>query len=270
MLIDTHAHLDFDQFHRRHDEVITRAKKVGVENIINISTSLQGSRDSINLAENYPEIYASVGIHPYDALTADRNTMTNLLELAQNEKVVAVGEIGLDYVKDEVDKGTQKKAFIVQIGLAKRLDLPIIIHNRQADEDILEIIKIQADGLKGVIHCFSSSWKVAQKFLDLGFYISFTGSITFKDKKKKELEDQVRGCNVQSGILEVVKKVPIDKVLIETDCPFLAPEPYRGKVNEPAYVVEVAKKIAEVKGLPFEEVAKKTTENAIKLFNFKE
>lgn len=263
MLIDTHAHLDFDQFHRRHDEVITRAKKVGVENIINISTSLQGSRDSINLAENYPEIYASVGIHPYDALTADRNTMTNLLELAQNEKVVAVGEIGLDYAKNNIDKATQKKAFVVQIGLAKRLDLPIIIHNRDADKDILEILKIQGDHLRGVIHCFSSGWQEAKKFLDLGYYISFTGSITFKNKQKT---DQTRGCNVAGGILDVIKKVPLNRILIETDSPFLAPEPYRGKVNEPAYVVEVANKIAEVKGFSFEKVADTTTQNAEKLF----
>ncbi len=267
MLIDTHAHLDFDQFRRRHDEVIKRACKAGVKRIINVGTNLQGSRDSLALADKYPEeVYASVGVHPHDALTADRAAMANLLELGQNEKVVAVGEIGLDYAKDEVDKGTQKKAFIVQIGLAKRLNLPIIIHNRQADEDILEIIRVQADGLEGVIHCFSSSWDIAKKFLDLGFYISFTGSITFKDKKKKEPEDQVRGCNAHSGILEVVKKAPIDKVLVETDCPFLAPEPHRGKVNEPAYVVEVAKKIAEVKGLSFEEVADTTTQNAEKLF----
>lgn len=266
MLIDSHAHLDFDQFRRKHGEVIKRAKNAGVKKIINVGTNLQGSRDSSILAEKYSGVYATVGVHPHDALTADRAAMAGLLELARNEKVVAIGEIGLDYAKDEVDQATQKKAFIVQIGLAKRLNLPIIIHNRQADEDILEIIKIQADGLKGVIHCFSSSWDIAKKFLDLGFYISFTGSITFKDNKKKDQEDQVRGCNVVSGILEVVKKTPMDKLLVETDCPFLAPEPYRGQTNEPAYVVEVAKKIAEVKGLSFEEVANTTTQNAEKLF----
>ncbi len=266
MLIDTHAHLDFDQFRRRHSEVLLSAKKAGVKKIINVGTNLQGSRDSLSLAEKYGEVYASVGVHPHDALTADRIVMANLLELAQKERVVAIGEIGLDYAKDEVDKGIQKKAFAVQVGLAKRLNLPIIIHNRQADEDILEIIKIQGDGLRGVIHCFSSSWDIAKKFLDLGFYISFTGSITFKDKKKKDMKDQVRGCNTHSGILEVVKKAPIDKVLVETDCPFLAPEPHRGKVNEPAYVIEVAKKIAEVKKLSFEKVADTTTQNAEKLF----
>ena len=266
MLVDTHAHLDFDQFHRQHDKIISRAHKAGVKNIINIGTSLQGSRDSIILANKYSEVYASVGIHPHDALTADRAAMANLLELAQNQKVVAIGEIGLDYAQNKVDKAIQKKAFIVQIGLAKRLSLPIIVHNREADNDILSILKIQDHNLAGVIHCFSSDWTVAKSFLDLGYYISFTGSITFGRKKQI---DQTRGCSVTGSILEVVKKAPLDKILLETDCPFLSPEPYRGQTNEPAYVEEVAKKIAQVKGLSFKKIAEVTTQNAINLFKLK-
>ena len=262
MLIDTHAHLDFAQFHRRHDEVIQRAHKARVNKIINVGTTLQGSRDSVGLANKYPGIYASVGIHPHDVLSVDRTSMADILDLAKDDKVVAIGEIGLDYFGKDFNKEAQRKEFIIQIVLAKRLGLPIIIHNRKADEDILEILKVQ-EYSKGVIHCFSSSWQVAHKFLDLGFYISFTGSITFGIKKQK---DQSRGCSPSGAILEVIKNTPLDKILIETDCPFLAPEPYRGKTNEPAYVVEVAKKIAEIRNISLEEVARKTTKNAERLF----
>jgi TatD DNase family protein len=270
MLIDTHTHLDFAQFHRRTDEVIQNASKAGIKKIINVGTTLQGSRDSIALADKHPEVYASVGIHPHDIIAADRSAMAELLVLAKHKKVVAIGEIGLDYLKKNVDKEKQKKSFIIQIGLAKRMNLPIIVHNREADEDVLEIIKIQDDDLRGVIHCFSSNWSQAQKFLNLGFYISFTGSITFKNKKAgmQDQIDNVRGCTALGDITEVIKKVPMDKILVETDSPFLAPEPYRGKNNEPAYVTEVAKKIAEIKEISFEEVSEKTTKNAIELFKF--
>lgn len=266
MLIDTHAHLDFAQFHRKHDEVIQKAHKVNVDKIINVGTTMQGSRDSVNLANKYPEIYASVGIHPHDVLSVDRASMAKILDLAKDNKVVAIGEIGLDYFGKNFNQEAQRREFIIQIGLAKRLGLPIIVHNRDADEDILEILKVQECN-KGVIHCFSSGWQIAQKFLDLGFYISFTGSITFG--RKKNQKDQVRGCSPVSGILEVVKKTPLDKILVETDSPFLTPEPYRGKTNEPAYVVEIAKKVAEIRNISFSEVEDKTTENAIKLFNLK-
>jgi TatD DNase family protein len=257
MLIDTHAHLDFEQFHRQHDEIIKKAHKAGVHRIVNVGTNLQGTRDSVSLANKYLEVYAACGIHPHDVGQADRKTIAEILRLASDKKVVAIGEIGLDYSRKNIDEANQKKAFIVQISLAKRLGLPIIVHNREADLDILEILKQQGTGVSGVIHCFSSSWQLAKKFLELGFYISFTGSITFVGKKTKT-----------SAVLEVVKKVPLDKVMVETDCPFLAPEPYRGKVNEPAYVVEVAKKIAKVKGLFLDKVALATTQNAERLFRF--
>lgn len=265
MLIDTHAHLDFAQFHRQHDVVIRKAYQVGVDKIINVGTTLQGSRDSASLAMKYSGVYAAVGIHPHDIISANRSAMAELLDLAQKRKVVAIGEIGLDYAEKDVNKEAQKNAFIVQIGLAKRLNLPIIVHNREADEDVLGIIKIQDDNLRGVIHCFSSGWNSAQKFLDLGFYISFTGSITFKDKKPK---DKVRGCTVSGGALEVIKKAPLEKIMVETDSPFLAPEPYRGQTNEPANVVEVAKKIADIKSISFEKVCAETTKNAENLFKF--
>jgi len=257
MLIDTHAHLDFEQYHRRHAEVIARAQKAGVEKIINVGTSLQGCRDSLKLAEEFPPVYAALGIHPSDTREDDRGIMAEILKLAQNKKVVAIGEIGLDYYRNPIPSEIQKRSFVTQLGLAKRLNLPIIIHNRKADKDILEILKLQAEGLHGVIHCFSGNWSLAKKFLALDFFISFTGVITFESKDKGLYE-----------LKEVVKKIPLEKIMVETDCPFLAPEPYRGKVNEPAYVREIAKKIAEIKNIPFTRVAAITTQNAYQLFRF--
>lgn len=265
MLIDTHAHLDFQQFHRRHDEVIKRAQEAGVETIINVGSNLQGSKDSVDLAQKYPSIYASVGIHPDDVISVNSATMAELLKLAQEKKVVAIGEIGLDYSQKPLNKELQKKYLVIQIGLAKRLHLPIIIHNRDADEDILEILKVQASDVPGVIHCFTGNWELAKKFLKLGFLISFTGIITFKSKD--DLKKEKRGCTEDKGIKEVIEKIPLEMVMVETDCPFLTPEPYRGKINEPAYVVEIAKKIAEIKKIPFGKVADITTQNAKNLFN---
>lgn len=264
MYIDTHAHLDFEQFHKDVDKTIERAKKVGVGRIINVGTNLQGSRDSFKIAKKYPEVFASVGIHPHDAHEATGQAMSELLEMASDEKVVAIGEIGLDYFKSEKinsrdAKEEQKKAFLTQIGLAKRLDLPVIIHNRDADDDILEILKKQEE-TKGVIHCFSAGTSFAKEILSLGFYISFTGMITFKSKKKGE----IHACGIEDR--SIVSQIPIEKILIETDSPFMAPEPYRGKRNEPAYVLEVAKKIAEIKRIPLKEVEKITTQNAERLF----
>lgn len=267
MLIDTHAHLDFAQYDHRHDEVLNRAHQAGVEKVINVGTSLSGSQSSIRLALKYPEIYAACGIHPSEVEAETlRKTLAEILQLAQNKKVVAIGEVGLDYYKKDANRQLQQEAFIAQLGIAKRLQLPVIIHNREADKDVLDILKRHDHNLSGVIHCFSSSWPIAQKFLALGFYISFTGIITFTNKNHPTVK---RGSSSQGGIFEVVQKVPLERVMVETDCPFLTPWPYRGKINEPAYVREIAKKIAAIKGIAFEEVCRMTSKNAENLFKFR-
>lgn len=264
MLIDTHAHLDFEQFHDDREKVLKNAKKAGVEKIINVGSSLQGSIDSVKLAQSCDQIYAAVGIHPEDIDGINGNVMAQITELAQKPKVVAIGEIGLDYFHNSKNKEKQKREMIVQIGIARRFSLPLIIHCRDAENDVLEILKEEAEGLKGVLHCFSGDWIFAKKILDIGFLISFTGAITYK-QKKKENEDP-RGCEYKSDVHKAIEKIPLEKMMVETDSPFLTPEPYRGKRNEPAYVVEVAKKIAEIKNISFSEVAKTATKNAENLF----
>lgn len=282
MLIDTHAHLDFKEFDSDRDEVIKRAFDSGIEKIINIGCNLERSKNSIELAKRYDNVYATVGIHPHDVASYQLLVASyKLRKLAKQDKVVAIGECGLDYYRiesvcgrsaiggnDELSpekkleisqrvkvKNLQKEFFKLQIDLAKELSLPIILHCRSAFEDLFEILKRAGDLPRGVTHCFSGTLDWARKFLNLGFLISFTGSITY--------------ARPQSEILEVVKEVPLDKIMIETDCPYLAPVSHRGERNEPAYVRYIAEKIAEMKGIDFKEVAKKTTEQAIKLFNLK-
>lgn len=261
MLIDTHAHLDFKEFDQDRGETIERAFSNGVERIINIGCNIERSKNSVNLARKYSWIYASCGLHPHDARAEILKSKDKLFKLAQESKVVALGECGLDFyrIEDEKDKEIQKQGFIIQLEIAKNLKLPIIIHCRDAYEEMLEILqdrrwRIGQYLCGGVTHCFNGNWQIAQRFLELGFYISFTGVITFSKTEK---------------LLEVVRNTPLDKIMVETDAPYLAPEPYRGRRNEPLYVRFVAKKIAEVKGLSFEEVAKKTSENAMRLFKIK-
>lgn len=255
-LFDSHAHLDMDPLSSEREAVIERAYKAGVEKMINIGSSLRGSSTSIEIANLYPNIYASVGLHPHDVETVTdfEAVIDKLREMTKNDKVVAIGEIGLDYFnlgEDELKKD-QKDLFVAQLELAKELNLPVIIHTREAEEDTLDILKEY--NLKGVIHCFTGNQGFVKKLIDLGFYIGFTGFVTFEQEKF----DHIR---------EAAKAVPLEKLLIETDAPFLAPEPYRGKPNEPAYVVEVAKSIAQIKGILLDEVARQTFENAEKLFD---
>ncbi len=255
MLIDTHAHLDFENYNSDRDEVIGRAVKNGVEKIINIGCNLKRAEFSLELAQKYDNIYATVGIHPED-VTKDELRITNqeLRKLAANKKVVAIGECGLDYfhVKDEGLKNKQKELFELQIKIANELKLPLVIHCRDAFGDILEIIKNYKFEKGAVLHCFTGDPEIAKKFLALGCYISFTGIITFVKPK--------------DALLEAIRAVPIEKLMIETDCPFLSPMPHRGKRNEPAYVKYVAEKIATVKNISISEVEKITTKNAIKFF----
>lgn len=260
MLVDTHAHLDFPEFKHEVSAAIGRAKSAGVGKIINVGVDLLSSKTSCDLSRRYPEIYAAIGLHPHSALDLDIETRGELTKLFnQNKKVVAIGEIGLDYYflkrssqfAHYPSREEQIFCFEQMLDLALELNLPVIVHNREAEADTLAILKSYSGSLRGVVHCFSGDLEFAEKILDLNFAISFTGSITFKNNTRIE---------------EVIKKIPIGSIMIETDCPLLAPEPYRGKRNEPAYVIEVARKIAQIKELSLPDVEKETTKKAHKLF----
>jgi len=246
-LIDTHAHLHFPDFKDQIDEVVSRAEQGGVKKIINIGTCLQDSKDSINIASEHENIFASVGVHPCNAKNLD---LAELEEFAKNKKCKAIGEIGLDYFRMKNSKEIQKKSLEKQLDLALRLSLPVIIHSRDASKDMLSILK-NFSNLQGVFHCFSGGKKTAKKVLDLGFFISFTGIATFPNAQ---------------NMRNVIKEVPLEKIMIETDCPFLSPQKFRGQRNEPLYVIEVAKTVSEIKEVSFEKVAGITTKNAETLF----
>ncbi|NQT46769.1 MAG: YchF/TatD family DNA exonuclease [Candidatus Omnitrophica bacterium] len=252
-IIDTHAHLDFPQFDSDRPQVIERAKKAGVEYMVNVGSSLEGSRRSVELAGISKFIYATVGIHPHDAAKVDDKVFAELELLAKGERVVGIGEIGLDYYKSKVPKGLQQEAFRRFLDLAVRLKLPAIIHNRDADDDTLTILKeFSAKGLKGVMHCFSGDEEYLKECLGLGLYVSFTCNITFKNAKR---------------LREVCCNTPIERLMLETDCPFLAPQVVRGSRNEPANLRYLVELLAELKGLTVEDVARITTYNAKSFFS---
>lgn len=255
MLFDTHVHLNADQFEGDLDEVIERAKEAGVEYMVVVGFDRVTIPKALKIAEENEKIYAAVGWHPVDAIDMTDEDLKWIEQLASHPKVVAIGEMGLDYHWDKSPKDIQKEVFRKQIALAKRVKLPIIIHNREATEDIVQILEEEnAKEVGGIMHCFSSTPEVAERCLNMNFYISLGGPVTFKNAKEPK---------------EVAKAVPLEKLLIETDCPYLAPHPYRGKRNEPAYVKLVAEKIAELKEISLEELGKRTTENAKKLFGIK-
>jgi TatD DNase family protein len=255
MLFDTHAHLNDEQYNEDLEEVVERAKKEGVSNMVVVGFDRPTIKKAMELAERFEFIYASVGWHPVDAIDMTEEDLLWIEELAAHPKVVAIGEMGLDYHWDKSPKDIQKEVFRKQIRLAKKVKLPIVIHNREATADIVEILKEEkAEEVGGIMHCFSGSPEVAKECVKMNFYISLGGPVTFKNAKKPK---------------EVAEEIPMDKLLIETDCPYLAPHPYRGKRNEPGYVKLVAEKIAEIKGLTIEEVAEITTRNAKKLFAIK-
>ncbi|MDA7028394.1 TatD family hydrolase [Bacillus sp. CLL-7-23] len=255
MLFDTHAHLNAEQYHEDLKEVIARAREEKVERIVVVGFDRPTINCAMELIEEYEFIYAAIGWHPVDAIDMTDEDLSWIKELSSHEKVVALGEMGLDYHWDKSSKDVQKEVFRKQIALAKEVNLPIVIHNRDATEDVITILREEgAEQVGGIMHCFTGSAEIAKECIDMNFYISFGGPITFKNAKKPK---------------EVAKQIPIDRVLIETDCPYLTPHPFRGKRNEPSYVKFVAEQIAELKGLTYEEVAAKTTENAKKLFNIK-
>lgn len=249
MLIDTHAHLDSHKFDGDREAVIERAKAAGIDAIMNIGFNRETIPTTMELVERYPYIYAAVGWHPTDAIEMKLEEDLAWIErLCAHPKVLAIGEIGLDYYWDTSPKEIQHTVFREQIRLARRLRKPIVIHNRDAHEDVVRILREEKAGeVGGIMHCFSGSWETAKLCLDLNFHISFGGPVTFKNARVPK---------------EVLAKVPDDRILLETDCPYLAPEPYRGKRNESAYVEFVAKAAAEIKGIPVEEIARITSRNA--------
>ncbi|WP_417898405.1 TatD family hydrolase [Bacillus haimaensis] len=252
MLFDTHVHLNADQFEEDLQEVIERARNEKVMNMVVVGFDRKTIKKAMELVEQYDFIYAAVGWHPVDAIDMTEEDLNWIEELASHEKVVAIGEMGLDYHWDKSPKDIQKEVFRKQIRLAKRVKLPIVIHNRDATADVVEILKEEdAKEVGGIMHCFTGSLEVAQECMEMNFYISFGGPVTFKNAKKPK---------------EVVKEIPLDMLLIETDCPYLTPHPYRGKRNEPSYVRLVAEEIAYLRGMTVEEIGEKTTANAKKLF----
>lgn len=248
-MIDTHCHLYDEKLYSNLEQIIINANDANIEKMICIGDNLATSEKSIKISETYQNIYATIGIHPHEAKNAPTSYLSILEKKSTHNKVVAIGEIGLDYYYNFSDSDIQKKVFFEQLKLAKNLNLPSVIHCRDAYEDLYTTI-LKSEHNKGVIHCFSGSVEFAKKIIDLGFYISFTGMITFV----KELEI-------------VIKEIDLKHIMVETDSPYLAPIPYRGKINQPAYVNKVAEKIAEIKNISLEEVEKTTTNNANLLFN---
>lgn len=254
MIFDSHAHYDDDRFNEDREEVIKEIQDNGVIGVLNCGTSLQGARDSLKLAQEYDFFYAAVGIHPENADGLTDEAFEEIKEMTKNSKVRAIGEIGLDYYWEEnPPKEIQKEAFRRQMALARDLNLPVIIHDREAHGDTLDIMKDFPE-VKGVLHCFSGSVEFAHECLRLGYYIGFTGVVTFKNAKK---------------ILEVAREVPMDKILVETDAPYMAPTPHRGKRNQSDYIKFIIEKIAEIKGIPTSELEEKTIDNTKNLLKIK-
>jgi TatD DNase family protein len=254
MIIDTHAHLDSAVFDDDREEVIQRAIDAGIGKIVNIGFNRDTIPTTIALAEKYDMIYAAVGWHPQDAIHMQSEDLDWIEELCGHRKVVAIGEIGLDYYWDTSSKDVQHKVFREQIRLARRLNKPIIIHNRDAHQDVVRILREEkASDIGGIMHCYSGSWEIARECLDMNFYISFGGPVTFKNAVQPK---------------EVLAQVPLDRLLLETDSPYLAPHPFRGKRNESSHVKLVAESAAQIKEVNIDEIMRITTNNAINLLGF--
>lgn len=252
MLFDTHMHVNVDQFTEDREATIQRAFDAGVSYMVVVGFDRETIPLAIEIAEQYETIYAAVGWHPVDAIDMTEADLTWIEELSTHPKVVAIGEMGLDYHWDKSPKDVQKEVFRKQIQLAKKVNMPIIIHNREATEDIIEILQTEnAQMVGGIMHCYNDSIDYVQACLDMNFYISLGGTVTFKNAPLPK---------------EVAVQIPLDRLLVETDAPFLAPHPNRGKRNEPAYVKLVAEKIAELREMKFTEISEKTTQNAFSLF----
>jgi TatD DNase family protein len=255
-LFDSHTHLDDRRFHSDRDFVINRARAAGVRFLLNPGADLASSTEAVKLAEAHEDYYAAVGVHPHEAKTVDDQVMALIKHLARSPKVVAIGEIGLDYHYDHSERSIQREVFRQQIRLAKSLALPIIIHDREAHADVLRNLKEEEAFDNGVLlHCYSGSAEMARQYVELGAMISLAGPVTFKNAKKPA---------------EVAQEVPLEHLLIETDAPYLSPTPHRGKRNEPAHVKLVCERIAELRGITAEAVAEATTNNALRFFKIKD
>jgi len=250
MLIDTHCHLDFPAFEPDRDQVIQRALEAGINYFINIGATLESCAASCALALKYPQVYASVGVHPHDADTFNQPAEEKLRQLAAEKKVVAIGETGLDYYRNLSSKENQRQAFLKQIDLAKDLNLPLVVHCRQAEEETLQILKA-ALPLRAVVHCFSGSEGFLRPCLDYGFFISYTCNITYKKA---------------AGLREMLNLTPLDRLMLETDAPYLSPEGFRGQRNEPAQVKLLADEVSRIKEVSFAKIAEQTTGNAKEFF----
>ncbi|HPD00339.1 MAG TPA: TatD family hydrolase [Acetivibrio sp.] len=252
MFFDSHAHYDDERFENDRLETIMKAFESGVAYILNASSNITSSMDTVSLTQKFDFVYGAVGVHPHCASEISDNTYVALRDFTKDDKIVAIGEIGLDYYYEYSPRDLQKLHFAKQIALAKELDLPIIIHDRDAHKDTMDIVKSeQAKDVGGVFHCYSGSVEMLREVLDNNFYISVGGALTFKNAKK---------------LVEVVEYVPLDRLMIETDCPYLTPEPHRGKRNDSGYVSLVAQKISAIRGIELEKVAELTTDNAKRLF----
>jgi len=252
MLIDTHTHLDDARYNDDREAVIARAREAGVDTFLTIGCDLTTSQAAVALAEQYPFVYASIGVHPHEVKHIQGDWYDEFRRLAKNKNVVAYGEIGLDYHYNHSSPKEQRDRFREQIQLARELRLPVIIHTREAQEDTIAILKEEkASDVGGVFHCFSGDTWLAKDALDLGFYLSFSGIVTFQNA---------------TMLREIAKNTPLDRILIETDCPYLTPVPYRGKRNEPAYVSHVAQQLASIHCVPLDEIAEQTSTNAKRLF----
>lgn len=252
-LIDTHAHLDDEKFAHDRAAVVERALAAGVVKIITMGDSLDSSARSVALAERFEPVYAAVGIHPEEAQPMTAATDDRLAAWAAQEKVVAIGEIGLDYYweKDEERRALQRAIFVRQLDLARQLKLPVCIHDREAHGDMMKILKTEGRGLRGVLHCYSGSWEMAAELLKSDWYFGIDGPLTYKNAAK---------------LPEIVQRLPAERILVETDSPYLSPMPFRGKRNEPAHVLYIAKKAAELRGESLEAFARATRENTRELY----
>ena len=250
MLFDTHAHMNDPAFDEDREQMILGLKDKGTELVMNVGCCLASSKDCIALAEKYPFVYAAVGTHPDAADEVDDGVLDAYRQMAQHPKVMAIGEIGLDYYYETIPRQVQQKAFRMQLELARELKMPVIVHERNAHDDGMRIVKEFKD-VTGVFHCYSGSAEMARQLVDMGWYIGFTGVLTFKNARKA---------------VETAERIPLDRIVLETDCPFMAPEPFRGKRNDPGYLYRMAEKLAELRGISVEEVHRITTENGKRLY----
>ena len=250
LLFDTHAHLNDPAFDPDREELMNGLAAKGVGFVMNAGCSLESSRDIGAMTERWPWLYGSVGSHPDSADEVNEDVIEEYRKLCRHEKIKAIGEIGLDYYYEDIPREIQKNAFRMQMALAKELDMPVIVHEREAHDDGMRIVK-EFPGVTGVFHCYSGSAEMARQLVNMGWYIGFTGVLTFKNARKA---------------VETAASIPLERIVLETDCPFMAPEPYRGKRNDPGYLPKMAEKLAQIRGISVDEAIAATTENAKRLY----